>query len=116
VNKGNRVALLFLALLLPIVVHAGDYPSGAWTSGVVSNVATFHNGYVRFVITGTKANGQAGTEAFFLDTQGHEGKTQYANVLAAATQGRTMNIWHYGDWIHFGGQSGYSPTISFANY
>ena len=111
-----QVMIAIVLLITPFVASAGDYPNGATTSGTVTNVASFDSGWVRFVVQGTKANGQPGAEAFFVDTNTVAGKAHYANILSAAAQGKIVYVFHYGDLLSIGGQAGYGVPILFVSY
>jgi hypothetical protein len=112
-----RIGIIIISLFLPILAEAADYPSGAGTSGIITSMSSFNpspnttSAMIRFVVQGTMANGQSGAEPLWVDASTVEGKAHYANLLAAASQGKTVHIFHYGERLDFGGQTGYKAVI-----
>ena len=109
------VIAITLMLAVPIWARADDYPNGTNSYGVVSNIATF-SGWTRFVVSGTRGNGQSGADAFWIDASTTAGASNLANVLAAASQQKFIRIWHYGVVFNYGGQTGYMTAIIFVDY
>lgn len=116
VFKETFIFVLLSVLLIPLTAYSLDYPNGTTTHGVIVNVGTFSEGMTRFVVSGTKGDGQPGSETFWIDASGTEGASHLANVLAAASQGKMVHIWHYGNVEDYGGQTGYWVGVVFVDY
>lgn len=99
---------LVILLLASFSAFAGDYPNGTYTRGTVVEVMSFEYEYVRFVVDGTKGNGQPGTESFWIEMNKPGAKSQLATLLTAAASGGRVSVWHYGNSLSTGGQSGYT--------
>jgi hypothetical protein len=111
IPKALKAMVVFAALLLPALAHAVDFPNGTNTIGTVTNVGTFGGGFTRFEVRGPSVN-----YAFWISPGTPSSATQFASVLAAASQGRQVNIWHYGEVLNYGGQSGYLVSIVFVDF
>jgi hypothetical protein len=116
VNRKTKAILwLALALALPNVGSASDYPNGATTTGAITLVMSM-NGMLRFVVQGTLDSGTTGSQAFWIDSTTAGGSLRVANILSAAAQGKTVQIWNVGDTYAYGGQSGYWSNVESTYY
>jgi hypothetical protein len=98
-----------------MIASASDFPNGASTVGVVTQVISI-NGMMLFVVKGTVDNGTTGSQAFWIDSTAAGGSLRVANILSAAAQGKTVSIWNYGDAYSYGGQGGYWSQGEFTYY
>jgi hypothetical protein len=114
-SRSKAVLWLALAFVLPSAALASDYPSGASTNGVITQVQSI-NGMLLFVVRGTLDNGAAGSQAFWIDSTIAGGNLRVPNILSAAAQGKTVSIWNYGDTYAYGGQTGYTSSIETVSY
>jgi hypothetical protein len=108
--------LLAAGLLFPSAGRAQDYPNGALTTGIVTNVSNLGTGMMFFSVQGTLDSGATGTQAFFIDTTATGGSFRAALILSAAAQGKTVQIWNYGQHFSYGGQTGYLAQGEFVTY
>jgi hypothetical protein len=113
--QANAILCFALAFVLPNAASASDYPNGASTNGVITQVQSI-NGMLRFVVQGTLDSGATGSQAFWIDSTIAGGSLRVANILTAAAQGKTVSIWNYGDTYAYGGQTGYTSSEETVSY
>ena len=88
-RPAKAILWLALAFALPNAAAASDYPGGASTSGMITQVLTV-NGWLRFVVQGTLDNGTIGSQAFWIDSTIAGGSLRVANILSAAAQSKVV--------------------------
>jgi hypothetical protein len=114
----STLAITFtLALGVPTLASAQAYPNGANIIGLVTQTASFDGGAFSFTVTSTQSNGTTSTQMFFIvDSSTASIPIRVANILAAAAEGSTVNVWTYGVSYSFGGQGGYLSEIEFVSH